>query len=211
MYAPVVSWESVQIFLAIAKVHGLSSRSIDSILAFLQADLEIPVYMELLLRFEVPNNKSQKNYVLHLNTSLYGLKQAGYNWFAKLSNGLEGFWFVPSSVDSFVFFGRDCIVLMYVDNCIIVTKSMTCIEELITSLHGSNEHFVLQDEGSIDTYLGVNIKQIDKTSFEHLQPFLTKWITSFLGIADRKTNEKRTPVEKPLLNKDLLGVPQKYD
>ena len=36
-------------------------------------------------------------------------------------------------------------------------------------------------------------------------------ITTFLGIADGKTNEKLTPVGKPLLNKDLFGVPRKYD
>ncbi len=57
----------------------------------------------------------------------------------------------------------------------------------------------------------MNIKQIDANAFELLQPFLIKRITTFLGIADGKTNEKLTPVGKPLLNKDLLGVPRKYD
>jgi hypothetical protein len=94
---------------------------------------------------------------------------------------------------------------------IIVAKSMNCIDELITSLHGGGENFVLQDEGYIDKYLGINIRQIDKDSFELSQPFLIKQITSFLGIADGKTNKKLTPVGKPLLNKNLLGVPWKYD
>jgi hypothetical protein len=63
----------------------------------------------------------------------------------------------------------------------------------------------------IDKYLGVNIKQIDANAFELLQPFLIKQIATFLGIADGKTCEKLTPVGKPLFNKDLLGVPRKYD
>jgi hypothetical protein len=88
---------------------------------------------------------------------------------------------------------------------------MNRIDELITSLHGGDENFVLQDEGSIDKYLRVNIRQIDKDSFKLSQPFLIEQITSFLGIADGKTNKKLTPVGKPLLNKDLLGVPQKYN
>ncbi len=113
-----------KILLAIAKIHKLSSRSIDFVLAFLQADLEIPVYMELPLGFDAPNNESRKLYVLRLNKSLYGLKKTGYNWFAKLSNGLQDRGFVPSSVDPYVFFGTDCIVLTYVDDCIIVAKSM---------------------------------------------------------------------------------------
>jgi hypothetical protein len=88
---------------------------------------------------------------------------------------------------------------------------MSWIEELIQSLHGGDENFVLQDEGLIDKYLCVNIRQIDKDLFELTQPFLIERITSFLGIVNGKKNEKLTPVGKPLLNKDLLGVPWKYD
>ncbi len=149
--------------------------------------------------------------MLCLNKSLYGLKQAGYNRFAKLSNGLQDHGFVPSSVDPCVFFGKDCIVLMYVDDCIIVADSMNQIEELIQSLHGGDKSFVLQDKGLIDKYLCVNIRQIDKDLFELTQLFLIERITSFLGIADGKMNEKLTPIGKPLLNKDLLGVPWKYN
>jgi len=73
---------------------------------------------------------------------------------------------------------------------------MVRIDELITSLHGGDKNFVLQDKGSIDKYLGVNIKQIDKNSFELSWPFLIERITSFLGIADSKTNQKLAPVGK---------------
>ncbi len=107
-----------------AKIHSLSSKTIDFVLAFPQADLEIKVFMELPLGFDAPNSQSQKHYVLQLNKSLYGLKQAGYNWFVKLSNGLEDCGFVPSSVDLCVFFGQGCIVLTYVDDCIIGSDSM---------------------------------------------------------------------------------------
>ncbi len=69
----------------------------------------------------------------------------------------------------------------------------------------------MQEEGSMDKYLGVNIKQIDANTFKLVQPFLIERITTFLGIENGKTNEKLTPVGKPLLNKDLQGVPRKYD
>jgi len=98
-----------------------------------------------------------------------------------------------------------------VDDCIIVGDSMHRIDAPIQSLHGGDEHFVLHDEGSIDKYLGVNIKQIDANAFELSQPFLIDRIATLLGIADGKTNQKLTPVGKPLLNKDLNGVPRKYD
>jgi hypothetical protein len=57
----------------------------------------------------------------------------------------------------------------------------------------------------------VNIKQIDANTFELTQPFLIERITTFLRIDKGKTNEKLTPVRKPLLNKDCQGVPRKND
>jgi hypothetical protein len=167
--------------------------------------------MELPLGCDAYDNESQKFYVLCLKKNLYELKQAGYNWFTKLSNGLQDCDFVPSSVYSWVLFGKGCIVLMYMDNRIIVADSMNRIEVLIQSLHGGDENFVLQDEGLIDKYLGVKIRQIDKDSFELAQPFLVERIPSFLGISDGRTNEKLAPVDKPLLYKDPLGIPWKYN
>ncbi len=46
-YAPVVTWASVQLLLIVAKIHCLESKSIDFVLAFPQADLDVPVYIEL--------------------------------------------------------------------------------------------------------------------------------------------------------------------
>ena len=92
--------------------------------------------------------------------------------------------------------------MTYVDDCIIVGDSTKRIEALITSLHDGTENFILQDEGSIDKYLGVSISQLDDKSFDLTQPFLVKRITAFLGIDKGFTNERDTPVGKPLLNKD---------
>jgi hypothetical protein len=210
-YTPAVNWASVWLILAIAKIHGLLSKSIDFVLASPQADLEIPVYMELPIGFDAPEEENCRSYVLKLNKSLYGLKQAGYNWFAKLSNGLQDHGFVQSSIDPCVFFNHKCIILTYVDDCIIIGDTRNQINMLIQSLHKKNENFILQDEGSIDKYLRVDDRQQDASSFELTQPFLIKGITKFLGIDNGKTNKKLTPVGKPLSNKDLNGVPQKYE
>ena len=80
-YAPVVTWASVRLLLIVAKIHGLQSKSIDFVLAFPQADLDVPVYMELPAGVNPINvsDEHRRHYVLKLNKSLYGLKQAGYN------------------------------------------------------------------------------------------------------------------------------------
>ena len=63
-YAPDVNWASVCLLLAIAKINGLPSKSIDFVLAFLQVDLEVPVYMELPIGFDAIHNESHKFYIL---------------------------------------------------------------------------------------------------------------------------------------------------
>ncbi len=63
-YAPVVNWASVCLILAIAKIHGSSSKIINFVLAFPRADLEIPVYMELPIGFEASDGENCKIYDL---------------------------------------------------------------------------------------------------------------------------------------------------
>ncbi len=89
-YAPVVTWASVCQLLIIGKVHDLHSKSINFVLAFPQADSDVPVCMELPAGVNPVNvlDENRRRYILTLNKSLYGLKQAGYNWFEKLQEGL---------------------------------------------------------------------------------------------------------------------------
>ncbi len=82
---------------------------------------------------------------------------AGYNRFAKLSNGLQYHCFVQCSIDPCIFFGPNCTFLTYVDNCIIVGDMHDQINALIQSLHKGDKNFVLQNEGSIDKYLGLTL------------------------------------------------------
>ena len=89
-YSLVVTWASVRLLLIVAKINNLDSKSINFVLAFPQADLPIPVCMELSAGItpidEFDYNRQQ--YVLRLNKSLYGLKSSGHNWFKKIQSGL---------------------------------------------------------------------------------------------------------------------------
>jgi hypothetical protein len=88
-YSPVVNMLTVRLLLTLCNIHGLESKSIDFILAFPQADLDVDIWMELPTGIVVrgEDNKSRA-YVLKLKKSLYGLKQASLNWFEKLKQGL---------------------------------------------------------------------------------------------------------------------------
>jgi hypothetical protein len=107
------------------------------------------------------SNGDWHRYILKRNKSLYGLKQAGYNWFKELCEGLITCDFIQSQFDNCVFFLMDCIILMYVDDCIILKKDMAIVDAVISLLKEGHEDFELVDQGSIDKYLGLMIQDID--------------------------------------------------
>ena len=53
-FSPVVNWMSARLLLTLTLLHGLEARSIDFVLAFPQAELDQPVYMDLPIGCEVP-------------------------------------------------------------------------------------------------------------------------------------------------------------
>ena len=208
-YAPTVNWISVRFLLIVAQVLDLNTQAIDFVLAFPQADLDVPIYMELPAGMELTGygNRSN-NYVLRLKRNLYGLKNASLNWHAKLKTALEDRDFVESLSDPCVFISEKVIILVYVDDVIIISKDALAIDEFVKSLKDGPENFDFTHEGSFEAYLGVEISQLpDKKGFQLSQPFLTKRIIQALGFESATTKGARdnTPAGLPLLSKDDSG------
>ena len=78
-YAPAVKWMSVRIMLTLAAIENFHTKSIDFVPAYPQVNIDVDIYMELPQGFNVGTNSGI--YVLKLQKNLYGLKQAGHNWF----------------------------------------------------------------------------------------------------------------------------------
>ena len=123
---------SVCLLLIISLIHNLPARSINSLLAFPQADLDTPVYMEMFPGISVPVMEGKSIFVL--KKSFYGLKQVCYNWFEKLKAALNDRGFNLSEIDPCVFIYKDMIVLVYVDDCTLLAKQDSTIDHFISSL-----------------------------------------------------------------------------
>ena len=217
-YSPVVNWLSVRVLMTISLLHGLDSATMDFILAFPQAKLDVDIYMEIPAGMEFPGC-FWKQYVLKLNKNLYGLKQAGLNWFNFLSEGLQQRGFLQSAVDPCIMYRQDAIILIYVDDCIVFAKNRKTITDLETSLREGekdtngnhkklNTYSLTLDEG-IENYLGVKVtKSSDKKTFELTQPFLIDRILKLIDV-DENYNVRDTPAIKPLLHKDETGSDRK--
>ena len=75
-YAPVASWGSIRLALAIATANDWVSTQVDYVMAFPQAPSEREVYMEIPRGYDLGEGKSKTDYALLLLGNVYGQKQA---------------------------------------------------------------------------------------------------------------------------------------
>ena len=160
-YSPVVNMITVCLILLIARIYNLDSKAIDFVLAFPQADLDVDIWMYLPSGFQVDGKteaESSRKYILKLHKSLYGLKQASFNWYEKLKDGLTVRGFTQSQIDPCLYLKKGMLIITYVDDCIIVGNSMLDINTFVESMKNGSEGFILTDEGNINKFLGIEIK-----------------------------------------------------
>ena len=67
----------------------------------------------------------------------------------------------------------------------------------------------MTDDGDLARFLGVEIEYKLDGSIEMTQPHLIQRSLDLCGIESDKVNGRDTPVGKPLLHKDLKGLPRK--
>ena len=87
-YAPIASWGSIQLALAIATANNWVSTQVDYVMAFPQAPTEREVYMEIPHGYDLGEGKSKTDYALLLHGNVYGQKQAARVWYKYLESRL---------------------------------------------------------------------------------------------------------------------------
>ncbi len=70
------------------------------------------------------------------------------------------------------------VVLVYVDDMLIFSRSMKQIEIFMRSLDNEYDY---TDEGDIKSYLGINVSKLCEGTFKLLQPHLTRNILKAIG------------------------------
>ena len=119
---------------------------------------------------------------------------------------------MESLSDPCVFISEKMIILVYVDDCILIFRESLEIEKFIQSLTDGPEKFDFTDEGTMSSYLGVDItRHTNKKGFTLSQPFLIERIIQTINFDPATTKGARgnTPATYPLLNKDENGPTRK--
>ncbi len=75
-----------------------------------------------------------------------------------LTKGLLKLGFRQSAIDKCLFLRNYCILVVYVDDCLIFAQHDDTINALIKALSAD---FLLQDEGDVNTFLGVQIHKMN--------------------------------------------------
>jgi hypothetical protein len=199
-YAPVVAWTTVRMMMVMAATLNLKTTQIDFSNAFVQADLQESVYIELPTGFGSPTSG---DYVLKLNKSLYGLCQAPKSWFDKLSAELHKLGFVPSPHDPCMFVHPDMVVLVYCDDCLMFSRDQGKVDDMIVRMRNAFPGG-LTVEDSVFAFLGVEVFTDVETGKTKLgQSGLIKKILATTKLTD--CNAKRTPASSTTLGSDQLG------
>ncbi|OWM91419.1 hypothetical protein CDL15_Pgr017337 [Punica granatum] len=153
-FAPVAKLVSVRVLLTMALYKNWELFQLDVNNTFLHGDLEEEVYMKL-----PPGLTSVgSTKVCRLQKSLYGLRQASRNWFAKFSIALKSYGFLQSSADYSLFtFNKDgviLIVLVYVDDLILTGNDPAQCTKFKQYL---DDCFSIKDLGTLRYFLGIEV------------------------------------------------------
>jgi len=207
-YAPVVQWSTVRLALILSTLGDLKSRQVDYVQAYTQANIDCDLYMAVPAGFIVQDNKlvfveglrtkdHPNDHVLKLKKNMYGLRQAGHIWFEKLRAGLLNRGFVQSKVDKCLFLRSDCILVVYVDDCLFFSRSDTVLNDLITSLE---QDFVLTHEGDVGAFLGIDVRRHEDGALELIQPGLIQKIVVECGL-EENSQIHDTPSKSEILQR----------
>jgi hypothetical protein len=149
-YSLVVNMVPVCLILLLTQIYKLDSKTFDFVLAFPQVELDVNIWMYLPIGFQVDTENESKCYILKLNKSLYGLKQASLNWFKELKQGLIDHGINLSAIKPCLYLRNGMIIISYIDDSIILSDSMKDINTLVESMNDGCEGYVLTDKGDIN-------------------------------------------------------------
>lgn len=178
IYSPVLKLHTLRILLSIAVQRDYVVHQMDVKGAFLYGDIEQTVYLKPPLGVQV-----DKNCVLKLNKSLYGLKSSPKCWYEKFYEVMKKFKFQRSVNDYCLYIKDDLYVLVYVDDLLILSNNMSKIDWIKNVL---KSEFKMKDMGSRNLkYLGININQCEECLFIDQKDYLESVLLKF-GMSDSK-------------------------
>ena len=167
-FSPTGVDKSVHLLLALAAQHNLHIRSADITGAFLNAQIDGDIYIQL------PTDLSNEPIYWKLNRSLYGLKRAPKLWNDHLCKHLLEKGYQQSKLDQCTFYKRTdtsfIMFVVHVDDFIIAADTAQTIDTLIADLRDDGDKFVVTTNDNVESILGVRIDRDNDGTIHLSQP-----------------------------------------
>jgi len=153
VFSPVVKHSSIRVLLTIVALFDLELEQLDVKTTFLHGDLEEQIYMKQPKGFIV---EGKEDHACLLKKSLYDIKQSPRQWYKRFDSFTIGHNYSRSNYDSCVYHkklqdGTFVYLLLYVDDMLIASKSISEINKLKTLL---NNEFEMKNLGAAKKILG---------------------------------------------------------
>ena len=190
-YSPVAQWTTIRSAMVLAAKLGLVSAQCDITAAFLHAKL--PSNENIYVHQPRGFMKGGPDYVLRLNRTLYGLRQAPRYFFKYLSARLERQGLRASNFDPCLFLSKDLIVVVYVDDLLLYARNDAIIDDFITRMQ-KHEDVVLRKEGTAEGFLGVDIQRAGSKTILTQSGLATRIIEA-LGLCSKHSSACSTPAD----------------
>lgn len=157
VFAPVARHDSIRTLLASAVQCKMHVHHMDVVTAYVQGKLSDTVYMYQAELFVEPGKEEK---VCKLNRPLYGLKQAGREWYQTLNEYLHSINLRKSPLNPCVYISQDnsanVILIVYVDDILVAAKNL---EELIKIKKVLKNKFKMNDLGKVTNILGIQVNR----------------------------------------------------
>jgi hypothetical protein len=206
-HSPVVRHTSLRLTMCYAISRGWALNQMDVTTAYLQSELDEPIYLRQPPGFEEnATTSSGSQDCLLLLRSLYGLRQSANNWNRVIDKWLRDQAFIPSGADPCLYIKKDTlgrvvmIVCLYVDDLLIASPT----EELANGFKADiTKAFKMKDLGALSFLLGMEIRVNYSKGVIHVSQ--QKYIKDMLELYDMgDCNPAPTPaLEKGRLTKAM--------
>ena len=182
-FAPTAKYRSLCMLLHLAAIFDWDINGLDVEQAFLESDIDKEIYMTL-PKNVYEDNVTKKPVIVRLRRSLYGLKQAGELWYAKIDRLFKAEGYKRLIHDQCIYIKRDnetgavSIICCYVDDILFMGNCPTEISSTIK--HFRSQVTNLTEMGEVKRYIGVDIKRdrVAHTISLSQQPYIDKIIKS---------------------------------
>ena len=133
-YAPVVTYNTLRIFVTMMATMEYEMDVIDVTTAFLLSPIKEEIYINIPVGYHIKSG--QERMVLRLHKCLYGLKQAPMEWNNELNSHLVKIGYKPTVSDPCVYVRKSDVsyILVYVDDMIVAASTRAILVQVKKSI-----------------------------------------------------------------------------